>query len=103
MRHMNKAKLRREGKLPVSIRCDPALIAAGREIVDAGHAWVQHQHEKLDAALKAAQEREEASLQLPKACMVLLDSPSPTVTGAAAAQNQLLNDEDIIVDIGDEE
>ena len=29
-----KAKLRKEGKLPVSLKVDPTLIAAAREITD---------------------------------------------------------------------
>ena len=32
--HMGKNKLRREGKLPISITCDPNLIASSREILD---------------------------------------------------------------------
>jgi hypothetical protein len=34
VKHMKKNKLRREGKLPVSIKCEPYLIAAGHEQLD---------------------------------------------------------------------
>jgi hypothetical protein len=32
--HMSKEQLRRAGLLPVSIRCDPSIIAAGRSFLD---------------------------------------------------------------------
>ena len=34
LRHMGKAKLRRQGTLPVSLKCDAALIARAREVMD---------------------------------------------------------------------
>ena len=45
---MSKAKLRKEGKLPVSLKVDPTLIAAAREITD-DKDWVA----KQDAIVKA--------------------------------------------------
>ena len=33
LRHMNKAKLRKAGLLPKSVRCDPNLILDGRELL----------------------------------------------------------------------
>ena len=34
LRHMGKAKLRREGRIPISIRVDPLLIARGQKLLD---------------------------------------------------------------------
>ena len=34
LRHMGKAKLRREGTIPISLECDPLPIARGRELLD---------------------------------------------------------------------
>ena len=34
LRHMGKAKLRREGRIPISIKVDPLLIARGQKLLD---------------------------------------------------------------------
>ena len=54
LRHTSKAKLRRQGQLPTSIKCDPSLIAVENEIFDMGDKWVREQQAILDAKKAAA-------------------------------------------------
>eukprot|EP00537_Pseudo-nitzschia_pungens_P001048 CAMPEP_0172364610 /NCGR_PEP_ID=MMETSP1060-20121228/7691_1 /TAXON_ID=37318 /ORGANISM="Pseudo-nitzschia pungens, Strain cf. cingulata" /LENGTH=77 /DNA_ID=CAMNT_0013087645 /DNA_START=1 /DNA_END=230 /DNA_ORIENTATION=- len=38
LRRLGKERLRREGRLPISIACNPANIAKGRELIQAAAA-----------------------------------------------------------------